>query len=205
MHIYEVHLLKGIYRGYQCHSTPKDDVTQCNVHIWTCNPQQSGFFTAQCQIGNRVVHLENGVKVWLWKNKFGNIAYPIDLYNCLFRQRNHRNGRILFRWHHQQFHVKISNVQKKMHKPEFYRRQNQQANPTQQQMPTPIIRRITCERKNWRPFFHQKIQMRVKKTREKYFIFFKISPVFQPRLQRNLQRRQRSANQSPLKPNKRKS
>jgi len=27
--------------------------------------------------------------------------------------------------------------------PEFYRRQNQQANPTQQQMPTPIIRRIT--------------------------------------------------------------
>ena len=29
MHIYEVHLLKGIYRGYQCHSTPKDDVTQC--------------------------------------------------------------------------------------------------------------------------------------------------------------------------------
>ena len=36
-----------------------------------------------------------------------------------------------------------------MHKPEFYRLQNQQANPTQQQMPTPIIRRITCERKNW--------------------------------------------------------
>ena len=138
----------------------------------------------------------------VWRIDIGKInseILPIDLYNCLFRQRNHRNGRILFRWHHQQFHVKISNVQKKMHKPEFYRRQNQQANPTQQQMLTPIIRRITYERKNWRPFFHQKIQMRVKKTREKYFIFFTISPVFQPRLQRNLQRRQRSANQSQLK------
>ena len=63
-----------------------------------------------------------------------------------------------------------------MHKPEFYRRQNQQANPTQQQMPTPIIRRITCERKkklneNWRPFFHQKIQVWVKKTRELFHVF----------------------------------
>ena len=144
----------------------------------------------------RNVRLGTGQSTWkmVWRIDFGKInseILPIDLYNCLFRQRNHRNGRILFRWHHQQFHVKISNVQKKMHKPEFYRRQNQQANPTQQQMPTPIIRRITCERK--------KIQMRVKKTREKYFIFFTISPVFQPRLQRNLQRRQRSANQSPLK------
>ena len=65
---------------------------------------------------------------------------------------------------------------KQMHKPEFYRLQNQQANPTQQQMPTPIIRRITCERmkelnENWRPFFHQKIQVWVKKTLELFHIF----------------------------------
>ena len=59
-----------------------------------------------------------------------------------------------------------------MHKPEFYRLQNQQANPTQQQMPTPIIRRITCERKNWRPFFHQMIQVWVEKMRELINIFY---------------------------------
>ena len=62
-----------------------------------------------------------------------------------------------------------------MHKPEFYRLQNQQANPTQQQMPTPIIRRITCERKNWRPFFHQMIQVWVEKMRELINIFYNIS------------------------------
>ena len=46
-------------------------MTSLNVHIWTCTPQQSRFFTAQCHIGNRVAHLENGVKIWLWKKKFG--------------------------------------------------------------------------------------------------------------------------------------
>ena len=69
-----------------------------------------------------------------------------------------------------------STWQFEMFEPEFYRLQNQQANPTQQQMPTPIIRRITCERRkewneNWSPFFHQKIQVGVKKTRELFHIF----------------------------------
>merc|ERR550517_2235442 len=81
MQIYEVHLLKGMYRDYQCHSTPRDDVTQCPY---------------------------------------------LDLHPSTIKI----------------FHSAMSHWEQGS-PPEFYRLQNQQANPTQQQMPTPIIRRIT--------------------------------------------------------------
>ena len=131
------------------HLTPKDDVTQCPYldrhpstirifHSAVSDWDQSSLPGKLCE------------GLTLWEKKIGNIAVSTWIMKSLKCWNS--------------FWMAPSIWQFKMFEPEFYRLQNQQANPTQQQMPTPIIRRITCERKkklneNWRPFFHRKIQV----------------------------------------------
>ena len=157
MHIYEVHLLKGIYRDYQCHSTPKDDVTQCPYLDW--HPSKIRIFHSA------VSDWEQGSPPGKWcedltlekeirKYRLFSICIIVNFDKEIIEMVEfYSDGTINnSTWRFKMF-------KKRMGKPEFYRLQNQQANPTQQQMPTPIIRRITCERKNWRPIFHPKIRM----------------------------------------------